>query len=62
VIVDGDPDAGRFIAAYRTGDRLTGSLSAGMPPKAIRAWRSAIAARQQWSTPVGAASRDRRTG
>ncbi|MFC4508273.1 MULTISPECIES: NAD(P)/FAD-dependent oxidoreductase [Streptomyces] len=50
VIVDGDPGACRFIAAYRKGDRLTGALSVGMPPKALRSWRSAIAARQEWST------------
>ncbi|MCX5250358.1 FAD-dependent oxidoreductase [Streptomyces sp. NBC_00201] len=49
VIVDGDLASRRFIAAYRKGDRLTGALSVGMPPKAIRAWRTAIATRQEWS-------------
>ncbi|TMR91503.1 NAD(P)/FAD-dependent oxidoreductase [Nonomuraea basaltis] len=49
VIVDGDPETRRFIAAYRKGDRLTGALSVGMPPKTLRAWRSAVATRQEWS-------------
>lgn len=35
MIVDGDLASRRFIAAYRKGDRLTGALSVGMPPKAI---------------------------
>ena len=48
-VVDGDLAERRFVAAYRTGDRLTGALAVGMPPKAIRAWRSAIATRQEWS-------------
>jgi NADPH-dependent 2,4-dienoyl-CoA reductase/sulfur reductase-like enzyme len=54
-VVDGDLASGRFIAAYRTGDRLAGALSVGMPPKAIRAWRAAIAARQEWPAAVGGA-------
>jgi NADPH-dependent 2,4-dienoyl-CoA reductase/sulfur reductase-like enzyme len=47
-VVDGDLDERRFVAAYRTGDRLTGALAVGMPPKAIRGWRQAIAARTAW--------------
>ncbi|MFI9838285.1 NAD(P)/FAD-dependent oxidoreductase [Nonomuraea sp. NPDC051941] len=43
-VMEGDLDERRFLAAYRTGDRLTGVLTVGMPPKAIRPWRQAIAA------------------
>ncbi|MDV9172677.1 FAD-dependent oxidoreductase [Streptomyces sp. W16] len=51
-VVDGDLDERRFVAAYRTGDRLTGALAVGMPPKAIRAWRQAIAAGASWQEAV----------
>jgi hypothetical protein len=53
VVVDGDLESRRFITAYRTGDHLTGVVSVGMPPKAIRAWRAAIADRREWSAAVG---------
>ncbi|MEV4364029.1 FAD-dependent oxidoreductase [Nonomuraea sp. NPDC049625] len=43
-VMEGDLDERRFLAAYRTGDRLTGVLTVGMPPKAVRPWRQAIAA------------------
>ncbi|MHA5054362.1 NAD(P)/FAD-dependent oxidoreductase [Streptomyces sp. SD15] len=52
-VVEGDLATRRFIAAYCTGDHLVGALSVGMPPKTIRTWRAAIAARQQWSTATG---------
>lgn len=42
-VVEGDLADRRFVAAYRTGDRVTGALAIGMPPKAIRPWRQAIA-------------------
>ncbi|RMB79749.1 NAD(P)/FAD-dependent oxidoreductase [Streptomyces shenzhenensis] len=48
LVVDGDPAERRFAAVYRTGDRLTGVLAVGMPPKALRSWRQAIAARTSW--------------
>ncbi|MCX5561415.1 NAD(P)/FAD-dependent oxidoreductase [Streptomyces sp. NBC_00038] len=51
-VVEGDLDERRFVVAYRTGDRLTGALAVGMPPKAIRPWRQAIAARAPWSEAV----------
>ncbi|MGW3293682.1 NAD(P)/FAD-dependent oxidoreductase [Streptomyces xiamenensis] len=38
----------RFLAVYRTGDHLTGALAVGMPPRAIRPWRAAVAARTPW--------------
>lgn len=52
-IVDGDLVERRFLAAYRTGDRLTGALSVGMPPKTIRPWRQAIAAGATWRESAG---------
>ncbi|MEV8540702.1 FAD-dependent oxidoreductase [Streptomyces sp. NPDC051572] len=51
-VVDGDLDGRRFVAAYRTGDRLTGALAVGMPPKAIRVWRQAIVAGASWQEAV----------
>ncbi|WP_328493288.1 FAD-dependent oxidoreductase [Streptomyces sp. NBC_00414] len=51
-VVEGDLDERRFVIAYRTGDRLTGVLSLGMPPKAIRGWRQAIAVRSSWRDAV----------
>ena len=42
----------RFLAAYRRGDRLTGVLAVGMPPKAIRHWRALIAAGSAWNAGV----------
>ncbi|MEU6607192.1 FAD-dependent oxidoreductase [Streptomyces shenzhenensis] len=47
-VVEGDPADGRFLAAYRTGDRLRGVLAVGMPPKAIRPWRQAVASGAAW--------------
>jgi NADPH-dependent 2,4-dienoyl-CoA reductase/sulfur reductase-like enzyme len=54
-VVDGDLGARRFVAAYRSGDRVAGIVAVGTPPKALRAWRAAIAARQSWSEAVGGA-------
>ncbi|TMR98919.1 NAD(P)/FAD-dependent oxidoreductase [Nonomuraea basaltis] len=55
-IVDGDLGERRFVAAYRTGDRLAGALGIGMPPKAMRAWRQAVAAGARWhETPAAGA-------
>ena len=51
-VVDGDLGERRFVAAYRTGDRVTGALAVGMPPKAIRQWRQAIAAGATWGEAV----------
>ncbi|ULR54949.1 NAD(P)/FAD-dependent oxidoreductase [Streptomyces deccanensis] len=47
-IVAGDPAERRFVAVYRTDDRVTGALAVGMPPKAIRQWRQAIASGAGW--------------
>ncbi|MFJ7998629.1 NAD(P)/FAD-dependent oxidoreductase [Streptomyces sp. NPDC096310] len=55
-VVAGDLAERRFVAAYRTGDRVTGALAVGMPPKEIRQWRQAIAAGASWqgTVPAGA--------
>ncbi|MGX1565425.1 NAD(P)/FAD-dependent oxidoreductase [Streptomyces sp. NPDC055506] len=54
-VVEGDLAERRFVAAYRTGERLTGALAVGMPPKAVRGWRQAIAGGTAWSDAVPAA-------
>ncbi|MFF4803171.1 FAD-dependent oxidoreductase [Streptomyces sp. NPDC001351] len=41
--VEGDLAEGRFVAANRTGERVSGALAVGMPPRALRPWRQAIA-------------------
>jgi NADPH-dependent 2,4-dienoyl-CoA reductase/sulfur reductase-like enzyme len=51
-VVQGDLAARRFLAAYRTGDRMSGALAVGMPPGAIRLWRQAIASRAVWDESV----------
>ncbi|MGW0711420.1 NAD(P)/FAD-dependent oxidoreductase [Streptomyces sp. NPDC002643] len=51
-VVEGDLADRRFLAVYRTGDRLTGVLAVGMPPKAIRQWRQTIAVRAAWRDAV----------
>ncbi|MBR8643732.1 FAD-dependent oxidoreductase [Streptomyces tuirus] len=53
-VVEGDLGERRFVAAYRTGERLTGVLAVGMPPKAVRAWRRAIAGGAAWREAVPA--------
>ncbi|MCF1593489.1 NAD(P)/FAD-dependent oxidoreductase [Streptomyces muensis] len=54
VLVDGDLAERRFVAAYRTGEKLVGVLSVGMPPKVVRGWRQAIAAGTAWDEAVPA--------
>ncbi|MFC9424662.1 NAD(P)/FAD-dependent oxidoreductase [Streptomyces sp. NPDC056987] len=56
-VVAGDLAERRFVAAYRTGDRVTGALAVGMPPKELRRWRQAVAAGASWdgTVPDGAA-------
>ncbi|WP_235215609.1 NAD(P)/FAD-dependent oxidoreductase [Phaeacidiphilus oryzae] len=53
-VVEGDPAEGAFLVAYRTGDRLTGALGVGVPPRALRRWRAAVAARSDWETALAA--------
>ncbi|WP_329065252.1 NAD(P)/FAD-dependent oxidoreductase [Streptomyces sp. NBC_01429] len=54
-VVAGELAQRRFVAVYRTGDRVTGVLAVGMPPKEIRRWRQAIALRALWADAVPAA-------
>ncbi|WP_329331300.1 FAD-dependent oxidoreductase [Streptomyces sp. NBC_00663] len=51
-VVEGDLAERRFVVAYRTGDRVSGALAVGMPPKAIRQWRQAIATGASWAEAV----------
>ncbi|MEU3615723.1 FAD-dependent oxidoreductase [Streptomyces sp. NPDC006872] len=51
-VVEGDLAERRFVAVYRTGDRVSGALAVGMPPKAIRLWRQTIAAGAAWAEHV----------
>ncbi len=55
-VVDGDLGERRFVAAYRTGERLTGVLAVGTSPKVLRSWRRAIAERAAWHDAVGGAT------
>ncbi|MEU8866255.1 NAD(P)/FAD-dependent oxidoreductase [Streptomyces umbrinus] len=52
VVVEGNLTERRFMAVYRTGDRLNGALAVGMPPRAVRQWRQAIAVRTAWRDAV----------
>ena len=47
-ITEGSLEERKFTAVYRTGDRLTGVLAVGVPPRSIRPWQQAIAARSHW--------------
>jgi NADPH-dependent 2,4-dienoyl-CoA reductase/sulfur reductase-like enzyme len=49
LVLDSEFEARRLLVAYRKGDRLTGVLAAGAPPKTLRAWRSLIATRTAWT-------------
>ncbi|MGW0573557.1 NAD(P)/FAD-dependent oxidoreductase [Streptomyces tauricus] len=51
-VVEGDLEERRFVVAYRIGDRLSGALAVGMPPKTLRHWRQAIAVRTAWHDAV----------
>ncbi|WP_030997608.1 NAD(P)/FAD-dependent oxidoreductase [Streptomyces sp. NRRL F-5630] len=48
-VVAGDPAEGRFLVAYRRGRTVVGALSFGLPPKTLRPWRAAVAARADWA-------------
>ncbi|MFD7438905.1 oxidoreductase C-terminal domain-containing protein [Streptomyces sp. NPDC059861] len=48
-LVEGDVGECRFVAAYRRGDRLTGVLAVGTPPRTIRTWWQAIASGADWA-------------
>ncbi|MCT9106964.1 FAD-dependent oxidoreductase [Streptomyces mirabilis] len=54
VVVEGEMSERRFLAIYRTGDRLAGALAVGMPPKVMRPWRQAIATGTSWHEAIRA--------
>lgn len=57
-VVEGDLAERRFVAVYRAGERVTGVLAAGMPPKTVRWWRQAVASgagRRETCPPEGPA-------
>ncbi|MEU9659144.1 NAD(P)/FAD-dependent oxidoreductase [Streptomyces chartreusis] len=47
-VVEGDVAERRFVAVYRAGDRVSGALAVGVPPRELRRWRQAIAAGVRW--------------
>ncbi|WP_435106234.1 NAD(P)/FAD-dependent oxidoreductase [Nocardiopsis synnemataformans] len=47
-VVDGELGPDGFVAAYRRGERLTGILAVGISPRALRAWRKAVADGTPW--------------
>ncbi|MEX1654984.1 FAD-dependent oxidoreductase [Streptomyces pseudovenezuelae] len=51
-VVAGDLARRRFVVAYRRGDRVTGALAVGMPPRVLRRWRQAIATEADWRETV----------
>ena len=51
-VVAGELSERRFVAAYRTGDRLAGVLGVGMPPKMLHTWRRAVASGATWDEAV----------
>lgn len=61
VLVEGDLAQGRFLVAYRTGDRLSAVLAAGLPPRTLRPWREALATGTPW-TATAAATASARSG
>ena len=51
-VVEGDLDERRFVAAYRSGDRVGGVLAVGMAPKVLRRWRQALVTGTSWHEAV----------
>ncbi|RNL63386.1 FAD-dependent oxidoreductase [Nocardioides marmoriginsengisoli] len=49
-VVDGQFEGHRFLALYRRGDRVTGVLAMGLPPKVVHGQRKLIAERTEWSS------------
>ncbi|GGN20723.1 NAD(P)/FAD-dependent oxidoreductase [Streptomyces fuscichromogenes] len=52
-VVEGELEQGRFVVGYRRGERLSGVLAVGMPPRVMRGWRQAIAVGAGWGEAVG---------
>ncbi|MCF1595200.1 NAD(P)/FAD-dependent oxidoreductase [Streptomyces muensis] len=53
-VVEGSLTDRKFLAVYRTGERLSGVLAIGMPPKSIRPWQRSIAAGAPWGGALSA--------
>ncbi|MFF5145000.1 NAD(P)/FAD-dependent oxidoreductase [Streptomyces sp. NPDC013157] len=51
-VVEGDLEEGRFVAAYRRGERLGGVLAVGVGPKVMRGWRQRVAVAARWRDAV----------
>ncbi|MEV8428732.1 FAD-dependent oxidoreductase [Streptomyces sp. HUAS 31] len=51
-VVEGDVAERRFVAVYRTGDRVSGALAVGVPPRQLRLWRQAIVTGMRWREAV----------
>ncbi|MFB6939462.1 NAD(P)/FAD-dependent oxidoreductase [Streptomyces chartreusis] len=51
-VVEGDVAERRFVAVYRTGDRVSGALAVGVPPRQLRRWRQAIVTGMRWREAV----------
>lgn len=49
LVLDSSLSRRQLLVAYRRGDRLTGVLATGLPPKTLRAWRALIAASTPWA-------------
>ncbi|MFF5979506.1 NAD(P)/FAD-dependent oxidoreductase [Streptomyces olindensis] len=47
-------DPHHWLVSYRKGDRLTGVLGIGVPPKELRTWRALVAARTPWDEAITA--------
>ena len=56
-VVEGALAERRFVAVYRTAERVSGALAVGMPPKAIRGWRQAVATGAGWHETVSPGDR-----
>ncbi|MFB7508344.1 NAD(P)/FAD-dependent oxidoreductase [Streptomyces broussonetiae] len=55
-VLDSDPARRRLLVVYRTGDRITGVLAAGLPPRMLRGWRALVAARTPWQAALAGPS------
>ncbi|MFI7136182.1 NAD(P)/FAD-dependent oxidoreductase [Nonomuraea sp. NPDC050153] len=51
-VLHGDETGRQLLVLYRRGDRLTGVLAMGQPPRVLRAWRGLIAAGATWDIAV----------
>jgi NADPH-dependent 2,4-dienoyl-CoA reductase/sulfur reductase-like enzyme len=56
LVVSGDVDEHRFVALYRTGDRLTGALTVNRPADVMK-YRAQIARRATWGDALDFATR-----